>query len=193
MAAEIFCTRWTALLLRELFAGRTRFNDLRRGMPRMSPALLSKRLKELEGGRHRRVGSSARRAGSCEYRLTRAGRRPEAVVIGPRHLGPALGRGRRARCSNLDPSLLMWDMRRNLDPDAAAAARCGDTVRVSRNRRPGKRNWWLMVEPVGETDLCRVDPGFDVDLYVVDGPAHHDGHLDGPEEGRTPRPAAACT
>jgi hypothetical protein len=30
----------------------------------------------------------------------------------------------------------------------------------------GKRNWWLIVEPEKETDLCSVDPGFDVDLYL---------------------------
>ena len=47
MAAEILCNRWTMVLLRELIAGSTRFNDLRRGLPRMSPALLSQRLKEL--------------------------------------------------------------------------------------------------------------------------------------------------
>jgi DNA-binding HxlR family transcriptional regulator len=48
MTAEILCTRWTVVLLRELVAGSTRFNELRRGVPRMSPALLSQRLKELE-------------------------------------------------------------------------------------------------------------------------------------------------
>jgi DNA-binding HxlR family transcriptional regulator len=48
MASEILCTRWTIVLIRELIAGSTRFNDLRRGVPRMSPALLSQRLKELE-------------------------------------------------------------------------------------------------------------------------------------------------
>ena len=48
MASEILGSRWTIVLLRELCAGSTRFNDLRRGVPRMSPALLSKRLKELE-------------------------------------------------------------------------------------------------------------------------------------------------
>src|SRR3546814_19183530 len=48
MAAEIVCTRWTPLVLRELLAGSTRFNQLRKGVPLMSPALLSKRLKELE-------------------------------------------------------------------------------------------------------------------------------------------------
>jgi len=48
MAAEILCSRWTILLLREMLDGTTRFNDMRRGVPRMSPALLSRRLKELE-------------------------------------------------------------------------------------------------------------------------------------------------
>ncbi len=48
MAAEILCKRWTVLVLREMVCGSTRFNDLRRGVPRMSPALLSQRLKELE-------------------------------------------------------------------------------------------------------------------------------------------------
>ena len=48
MAAEILGARWTLVLLRELVVGSTRFNDLRRGVPRMSPALLSKRLKDLE-------------------------------------------------------------------------------------------------------------------------------------------------
>ena len=52
MAAEILCTRWTVVLLRELMAGSTRFNELRRGVPRMSPALLSQRLKELRSRRH---------------------------------------------------------------------------------------------------------------------------------------------
>ncbi|MCB1391369.1 MAG: helix-turn-helix transcriptional regulator, partial [Rhodobacteraceae bacterium] len=50
MATEILCSRWTLLLVRELVCGSTRFNDLRRGVPRMSPALLSKRLKDLEAG-----------------------------------------------------------------------------------------------------------------------------------------------
>mgnify|MGYP006381407429 FL=1 len=48
MASELLCTRWTMVLLRELVGGSTRFNDLRRGVPKMSPTLLSRRLKELE-------------------------------------------------------------------------------------------------------------------------------------------------
>ena len=48
MAADVLCTRWTIVVLRELIAGSTRFNDLRRGLPRISSALLSQRLKQME-------------------------------------------------------------------------------------------------------------------------------------------------
>src|SRR5215213_10890122 len=80
MAAEILCTRWTVIGLRELVAGSTRFNELRRGVPRMSPALLSKRLKELEeAGIVRRVASPTE-PGVLEYHLTRSGRDLKAVI-----------------------------------------------------------------------------------------------------------------
>jgi DNA-binding HxlR family transcriptional regulator len=69
MAAEVLCTRWTIVLLRELVAGSTRFNDLRRGVPRMSPALLSQRLKDLQAAGV--VVKVAGASGVAEYRLTR--------------------------------------------------------------------------------------------------------------------------
>lgn len=47
-AMEILDERWTVLIVRELLLGSTRFNELRRGVPRMSPGLLSKRLQSLE-------------------------------------------------------------------------------------------------------------------------------------------------
>ena len=76
MASEILCTRWTMMLVRELLLGTTRFNDLRRGVPRMSPALLSKRLKDLEAAG---IVVRARAAGEPdlhEYTLTEAGLAP---------------------------------------------------------------------------------------------------------------------
>lgn len=29
-----------------------------------------------------------------------------------------------------------------------------------------QRSWWLIVDPLEGVDLCSVDPGFDIDLYV---------------------------
>ena len=112
MAAEIICSRWTALVLREMLCGSTRFNDLRRGVPRMSPTLLSKRLKELEGAGVIEVRKTGR-AGIPEYNLTRAGEDLRHIIMslgvwGQRWVESSLS------LKNLDPSLLMWDMRRNL-------------------------------------------------------------------------------
>src|ERR1700710_2096903 len=80
MAAEILCTRWTVVLLRELMAGSTRFNDLRRGLPRMSPALLSQRLKELEASGIVARTPLPNEPGIFEYHQTDAGRELKPLV-----------------------------------------------------------------------------------------------------------------
>ncbi len=165
MAAEVLSTRWTIVLLREFIAGSTRFNDLRRGVPRMSPALLSQRLKDLE-----RAGVISRapvrtEPGVSEYNLTPAGRELKPLVEafglwGQRWIESELS------LQNLDVSLLMWDMRRNLDPKPLPNHRT--VIQFQYPELPAARRvWWLMVEPDSGVDLCSVDPGFDVDLYVV--------------------------
>ena len=47
-AAEILGERWNILILREILMGGRRFNVLQRGLGDISPALLTKRLKQLE-------------------------------------------------------------------------------------------------------------------------------------------------
>jgi hypothetical protein len=70
-----------------------------------------------------------------------------------------------ASLANLDPTLLMWDIRRNIDPVPMPRRR--STVQVIfADLREAQRNWWLIVEPDQEVDLCSVDPGYDVDLYL---------------------------
>lgn len=164
LAAEVLCTRWTVVLLRELLAGSTRFNDLRRGVPRMSPALLVKRLRDLEqAGIVRRVASQTE-PGILEYQLTPAGRDLKPVV-------EAIGIwGQRwfeadVSLQHLDPSLLMWDIHRNLDVKTLPPRRL--VVHFLYPELPAaRRQWWLLIEPGAEVDLCPVDPGFDIDLYV---------------------------
>jgi DNA-binding HxlR family transcriptional regulator len=165
MAAEVLCTRWTVIVLRELMAGSTRFNALRRGLPRMSPALLSKRLKDLEAAGVVKRSKAAGEPGAYDYALTPAGKELKPVV-------EAIGVwGHRwvqteSSLDNLDPNLLMWDMRRNISVDPMPRRR--STIQVILSDQPdSKRNWWLIVQPGQETDLCSVDPGFDVDLFLV--------------------------
>ncbi len=164
MAAEVLSTRWTVVLLRELVAGSTRFNDLRRGVPRMSPALLSQRLKELEAAG---VLSREPIPGDptiFEYRLTPAGQELGPLVEafgvwGQRWVSTELS------LQKLDASLLMWDMRRHLDLTPMPKRRSVIQFRYP-ERPPSSRAYWLIVEPGAPVDLCSVDPGFDVDLYV---------------------------
>ena len=80
MTAELLCTRWTMLVLRELMAGSTRFNDLRRGVPKMSPTLLSQRLKELEAAGVIKRNPAASEKSNFEYQLTPAGKDLRGVV-----------------------------------------------------------------------------------------------------------------
>ena len=42
-AMELLDDRWTMLIVRELVTGSQHFNELRRGVPRISPTLLSRR------------------------------------------------------------------------------------------------------------------------------------------------------
>ena len=164
MAAEILCTRWTVLVLRELVAGSKRFNDLRRGLPRMSPALLSQRLKELEAANVISRNPSASEPGVFEYHLTAAGRELEPVVQG---FGVWGQRWIDAELSlqHLDAPLLMWDIRRNINPDPMPARRVVVQFQY-RDLPANQRSWWLLVDRETDIDLCAIDPGFDVDLYV---------------------------
>ena len=165
MAAEVLCTRWTMVLMRELMAGSTRFNDLRRGVPKMSPTLLSQRLKDLEqsGIVERRPLQSER--GVFEYRLTEAGRDIGPVVEAMGFWGQKWVE-LELSLKNLDPSLLMWDMRRNLNPEPLPKTRTVIQFLYS-DLPPTKSHWWLVIEPAGDVDLCWSDPGFDIDLYVT--------------------------
>lgn len=161
MASEIICSRWTTLVVRELLCGTTRFNDLRRGVPRMSPALLSKRLKELE--RAGVVYTKRNEQGVVEYHLTEAGEDLRPVIMGIGFWGQRWVESQLS-LKNLDPSLLMWDMRRHLNPQPLPR-RC--TIQFQYPELPpSKQRWWLLIEN-GMVDLCEIDPGFEIDLLVT--------------------------
>lgn len=165
MAAEILCTRWTIVLLRELTAGSTRFNELRRGVPRMSPALLSQRLKDLEVAGIVSRTPLASDPSVFEYHLTASGQELGPIVYafgvwGQRRIDADVS------LQNLDVQLLMWDMRRNLNP-TPMPPRQSVVQFLYPELPPAQRSWWLLVDPATGVDLCAIDPGFDVDLYVT--------------------------
>ena len=164
VASEIFAERWTPIILRELLLGSRRFNDIHRGAPRISRALLARRLRELEKAEV--IESVARPDGNGkEYRLTASGEELGDLVV---RLGE-WGQRWTARVvrRNLDAGLLVWDMRRRIAVERLPAERTVvrfDFRGVPTTHRRPKTYWMVMTRP--EVDLCMMDPGFDVDVYV---------------------------
>jgi len=164
MACEVFAERWTPIILRELFAGSHRFNEIHRCIPLISRALLARRLRELEAAGVI-TSKPASRGRSGEYHLTDAGREFRAAI-------DALGAwGQRwtlrVQPQNLDAGLLMWNMRRRVAlerlPERKVVLHFNYTGFPASYRGP--RRFWLMLER-GSADLCLTDPGFEIDLYV---------------------------
>lgn len=158
--AEVFAERWTPLILRELLRGSTTFNDLHRGVPRISRSLLSNRLKRLEACG---VLERHQRSAGTHYELTPAGRELGPVVT---ELGTWAQRWYRSTFSGaeLDVGVLMWDIRCTVDVNALPAGRT--IVQLTFSDLPANsRAWWLVNED-GGVDLCPVDPGTEPDLQI---------------------------
>jgi DNA-binding HxlR family transcriptional regulator len=158
--AEVLCERWTALVVRELLCGSTQFNDLRRGVPRMSPTLLAKRLRTLEdAGVISRTGDGR----ATSYHLTAAGEELRPIVMALGHWG-ARWIGSRLTPGQLDVSFLMWDVRRFVRLEEFPPRRVVLHF-LFPDARPRERHWWLVVED-GGADLCRDDPGHELTLEI---------------------------
>lgn len=161
--AEVFGERWTPLVVRELLCGSTRFNDIRRGVPRMSASLLTQRLRKLEEiGVVKRVAVPG--GGAAEYHLTGAGEELRPIVMALGHWG-ARWIDSRLKRGQLDAGFLMWDIRRFVRLDAFPRGRPVVIQFRFTDAHAGERRWWLVVEN-GSADLCRDDPGPEPTLVV---------------------------
>jgi DNA-binding HxlR family transcriptional regulator len=159
-ATQLLCERWTLLIVRELIAGSTRFSELQKGVPLMSPTLLSARLKQLaKAGVIELCGNK----GNYTYNLTPAGLELRPIV---ELLGAWGHRWARSNLNkdDLDAGLLMWDMRRSVDPAIFPNHRIVVQFEYF-DAPPGARDWWLVSEN-GEIDLCLNDNGYDVDIVI---------------------------
>src|SRR5512144_1351436 len=109
-AHEVLGGRWTLLIVREILCGSRRFNDIRRGIPRVSRTVLSERLQALVF-----VGAIARTDGphGPEYELTKAGQELATLVSALGTWGQRWLRRQPSR-EDLDLEPVLIDMQRRV-------------------------------------------------------------------------------
>ena len=162
-ACELLEPRWTIPILTEMWAGSSRFNDIRRGVGNISSALLSRRLRELqEKGLVERIEDRA--TGNIDYVRT-----DMAVALEPaldslavwaqRYIGAAAAAG------DTDVSSLMWSMRRYVKPAELPQRRVVIRFHFNDTTDPYD-TYWIVAQPGLDIELCTDVPGFDVDLFV---------------------------
>jgi len=162
-AAEVFCERWTPLIVRDLAVRPMRFSELQRGVPLMSPTLLTKRLRQLEaeGIVERKRTDSGR---GWLYQLTSSGHEFAPIIgqlgtWGQRWSRRALAEG------EVDLGLLVWALERGVSPDAFGPRR--NVVRLELTDQPAHKKFWWYVNQDGRTEMCVENPGFEIVLYLA--------------------------
>ena len=164
---EILGDRWTLLIVRDMMYGIGHFNDLERGLPRISRALLASRLRDLQraGIVEKRYSSSGRQ--STEYQLTQAGIELGTVITSLQQWGEAWAFDEPTP-EELDPVLLMWWMRNRVNRDLLPAQRV--VVQYDFHgqglRGAAKMSFWLILT-IEDVSLCLTDPGYEIDLLVT--------------------------
>ena len=161
-AAEVFCERWTPLILRELATGAHRFAEIQRGVPLASPSLLTRRLRQLEDEHiiERRKSESGR---SWTYHLTPAGEEFVPIVEALGMWGQHWSRRDLAE-NEISLELLLWSMEKDVRPEAFSHSPA--VVEVEFTDQPeAKRHWWFLNHD-NCSELCLQEPGHEVDVYV---------------------------
>jgi DNA-binding HxlR family transcriptional regulator len=159
LASEVLAERWTLLVVRELLAGARRFNDIRRGVPRLSATLLKQRLLTLE---HAGIVARKTTARGPEYFLSEAGLSLRSVVTSIGEWGQRWARD--IRPEDLDPGWLVWTMHRRLNTAAMPPGRT--VIQIEFVDAPAKQRRFWLVHCDGKVDVCLKDPGYDTTVRV---------------------------
>jgi DNA-binding HxlR family transcriptional regulator len=162
-ACDILEPRWTIPILVALWAGATRFNDLRREVGSISPGLLSRRLKELEEmGLVERVTDPV--TGSVDYLRTEAAIALEPALDALAKWAQCFIDAEVALCT-ASVSNLMWKMRAFFDDDALPRRRVVMQFRFA-DPDLDYSTYWAIIQPGALAEICTSIPGYDVDLYI---------------------------
>ncbi len=162
-AAEILCEKWVILVLRELMMGSTRFSEFRKGLPKISPSILSRRLKTLEEQgviTRKQIGKSS----SYSYHLTKSGEELRPIILGFGTWGHRWAKNKITK-DDLDAGFLLWDMRRRLNTEYFQDERVDIHIEFT-DQKSSDRYWWMVIEN-HEIDLCFEDTGHEPDIVII--------------------------
>ena len=162
-AAEILCEKWVILVLRELMMGSTRFGQLRKGLPRISPSILSRRLKNLEE-QGVIIRTKKEDNAGYEYHLSESGEELRPIVLGFGTWGHRWAKNKIVK-EDLDAGFLLWDMRRRLNVEYFGDEHVVMHIEFT-DQDKHDRYWWMVIEN-GEIDLCFEDTGHEPDIIIM--------------------------
>lgn len=162
--AEIFATRWTPIIVRNLLLGCRTFSELRDGAPGIPRSVLSQRLVQLEqcGIVERR--KNPRRRGWL-YAPTQAGEDLRAVCDA---LGAWGATWVEMEPHHLDPYVSLWAMARGMKSVELPDDRINARFEFPEMPLKQRRFWFLIQRP--EPEICVQPPGFEEDLVITTDP-----------------------
>ena len=91
-----------------------------------------------------------------DIEISQAAKMTPILEIGKKRLGIAP--------ENLDPFVALWSMCNALRKDRLPDRRI--VIRFDFSGRPRRERYWLLIE-LGDTEICKTNPGFEEDLYIT--------------------------
>jgi DNA-binding HxlR family transcriptional regulator len=160
--AEVLGEKWTLLIVRELVLGATRFSQIQRAIPRISPTVLNKRLAELQAHGvivRKRIPEQR----GFEYQLTESGRELFPLILQMAQWGMRWARSNMSD-DELDVEMLMADIQRRIDPSRLPGGRT--MLKFNYTDLDNFAEWWVKISG-DHVELCLDDPGYEVNVYFT--------------------------
>ena len=162
MAASVLCERWTLQIIREMFFGSTKYSEIQKFIPNISPSLLRDRLRSLES-QGLVIRKRAERGNRYEYFLTPSGKALAPVLT---EMGKwAMRHAREGMTDKANTaSGLARDFAGGLNVDELPSGNTSIQINLTDVEDSPRR--YIHVRD-GEVEVCDTDLGFETDVYIT--------------------------
>ena len=162
MAASVLCERWTLQIVREMVFGSTKYSEIQKFIPNISPSLLRDRLRSLEK-QGLVMRKRAERGNRYEYFLTPSGKALTPVLIEMGKWGMRHAREGMTDRANTASGLLR-DFAGRLDVDELPSG--NTSIQINLSDVEESPRGYIHVRD-GEVEICDTDLGFETDVYIT--------------------------